>query len=257
VFIPIPIMLVPWLCLGWLAPRREKKVAMLLFIILSLALIGTWCAMFASGTYRYAFQDWRFFSIISAIAAILTFITTTLAVICLFNFGKGLLHYLDDHEQLEDDEFIEKGDDLEKNSLSDSVRFPLGRGEVPTFSAVFPGAGTQKIVPDNDLDSILGKRSSLASVSELDIESSPNGSRPPLSRSHTHTRGRSQTISQADRSSTASDSTVEDNQQSGLQRHPSDSSYHSQAGSYHVPQSGEHVRKPSNGSSKQKKWTIE
>jgi hypothetical protein len=253
VFIPIPIALVPWLFLGWFAPRREQKVAMSCFIVLSLGLIGTWCAMFVSGTYRFAFQDWRFFSIISVIAAFLTFGTTTLAVICLFNFGKGLLHYLDSQEQLEDEDYTEKGDDLEKNSPTEKVRFPIGRDsageQIPTFSNVFPGAGTQKLVMDNDIDSILGKRETILSIS-VDTHSS---------HVQTHTRGMSQgtLLSQFDRSSNSPDSIIEEGHAHGLERHPSDSSYHSQKGSYHVPQSGEHVRKPSNGSSKQKKWTIE
>jgi uncharacterized membrane protein YeaQ/YmgE (transglycosylase-associated protein family) len=243
VFIPIPIALVPWLFLGWFAPRREQKLAMSCFIFISLGLIGTWCAMFVSGTYRFAFQDWRFFSIISVIAAFLTLVTTTLAVICLFNFGKGLLHYLDSQEQLEDeDDCTEKGNDLEKNSLTEQVRFPSGRSsggdQIPTFSAVFPRTGTQKMVMDNDIDSVLGKRDSVTSIS-IDTHS---------------IHGRSQAISPSD---TASNSAIENIRSHGLERHPSDSSYHSQKGSYHVPQSGEHVRKPSNGSSKQKKWTIE
>jgi hypothetical protein len=86
-------LIVPWLMLGWFAVRREMRLAMLLFLGLSVLYLAGWAAMFDSTTFRWTFVEWRFFSIIVATSAFLILISFILGLVCRINFGKGLPRY--------------------------------------------------------------------------------------------------------------------------------------------------------------------
>jgi len=87
-------LLLPWLVMGWIGARRELKTPMLLFLFLALLYIGCWSAMFVSTTFRWTFVTWGFFSVIASASFFLTCASLILGIICLCNFGKGLVRYL-------------------------------------------------------------------------------------------------------------------------------------------------------------------
>ncbi|KNZ79627.1 Transcription factor tau subunit sfc3 [Termitomyces sp. J132] len=126
------VLLVPWLMTGWVAVRRELRVPMFIFLMLSILYLGGWSVMFFSTTFRWAFVTWRFFSIMATASVFLTVVSLVLGVVCRYNFGKGLLRYLDVQQNLSDD-------DLRFHGRSDEgkVDFPSNEKLVPTFAATF------------------------------------------------------------------------------------------------------------------------
>jgi len=145
VFIVVLILLIPWLMTGWFAVRRELRIPMLVFLVLSFGYLAGWGAMFASTTFRWTFVQWRFFSLIASSSVLLTLIALILGLICRLNFGKGMLHYLNAQEPIpeESDPYIsEKREyDLEK------FDFPPQVNTIPTFSAAF-GSGDKVPLPN-------------------------------------------------------------------------------------------------------------
>ncbi|CAL1696285.1 unnamed protein product [Somion occarium] len=142
VVIIVILLLFPWLALGWISVRREYKLTMLLFLVLSFLYLVGWSSMFASATFRWTFSQWTFFSLMAAASVILAGTTFVLGLYCRVNFGKGLTRYLNSEHMLEDEFtpvngpsfFSEKGD-MEK------VDFPSNLTPIPTFSATLgPGA---------------------------------------------------------------------------------------------------------------------
>lgn len=49
--------------------------------------------MFASTLYRYVFNTWRFFAVMTIAAYILLVVTSILGVLCRLQFGNGLVEY--------------------------------------------------------------------------------------------------------------------------------------------------------------------
>ncbi|KAJ7169468.1 hypothetical protein C8R46DRAFT_897285 [Mycena filopes] len=137
------VLLIPWLMLGWFAVRREMRVAMIVFLGLSVLYLAGWGVMFLSTTFRWTFRTWSFFSIMASMSVFLTLMSFALGVTCRLNFGKGLLRYLNAQESLPGDDFVpitRGGDDMEK------VAFPSNEKPVPTYSATF-GSGSEVPVP--------------------------------------------------------------------------------------------------------------
>jgi len=130
------VLLVPWLMTGWFAVRRELRIPMFIFLLLSILYLGGWSVMFFSTTFRWTFITWRFFSIMASASVLLTVVSLILGVICRYNFGKGLVRYLNAQQSLPGDDFLySSGSDIEK------VDFPSNEKLVPTYAATF-GSGS-------------------------------------------------------------------------------------------------------------------
>lgn len=78
---------------GWFAVRRELRVPMFIFLMISVLYLGGWSVMFFSTTFRWTFITWSFFSVMACASVFLTVASFVLGVICRYNFGKGLLRY--------------------------------------------------------------------------------------------------------------------------------------------------------------------
>lgn len=79
--------------LGWTSIRKESKVLMNIFIVVSTAMLGSWGALFISNTFRLTFSNWSFFAGISTASCFFALTCTILGVICLTNFNKGLKNF--------------------------------------------------------------------------------------------------------------------------------------------------------------------
>ncbi|KAG7099581.1 hypothetical protein E1B28_001411 [Marasmius oreades] len=144
VFITI-FLLIPWVILGWVSIRKELKVPMLIFLVLSLCYLAGWSVMFIADTFRWTFMTWKFFRLMAVASVFLTVVAFVLGVICRCNFGKGLPRYLNAQEPLPGDEFtpVYQTSDIEK------VDFPSSDKPIPTFSAAF-GRGAE-VPPPNQM----------------------------------------------------------------------------------------------------------
>ncbi|KDQ54861.1 hypothetical protein JAAARDRAFT_37975 [Jaapia argillacea MUCL 33604] len=146
VVIIVFILLIPWLAMGWFAVRRELKVPMLIFIILSFLYMAGWGSMFASPTFRWTFVQWRFFGLVATASVALTMVTFILAIVCRMNFGKGLPRYLNAEQPLPGDDFISVTQTREVQSDVEKVAFPSSDTAIPTYSAAF-GSGQNVPIP--------------------------------------------------------------------------------------------------------------
>jgi hypothetical protein len=120
-------LLLPWVVCGWLGARKELRLPMFVFLMLSILYMAGWGVMFFSTTFRWTFITWRFFSIMSAASVMLTLASVVLGIVCRFNFGKGLARYLNAQQPLADDVRQSYGGDIEK------VAFPSSEKPLPTF----------------------------------------------------------------------------------------------------------------------------
>lgn len=101
-FVVTTILGIPWLVLGWISVRREKRNLFAAFTILGLILVVVSSAMFASALYRFVFDTWSFFATITVFAYILLVLTSILGILCRVKFGNGLTAYLTVGERTED-----------------------------------------------------------------------------------------------------------------------------------------------------------
>jgi len=174
-FIITAVLLIPWLMLGWFSVRREMRLGMIAFLGLSILYLAGWGVMFLSTTFRWTFVTWNFFGIVSSASVFLTLLSFLLGVICRYNFGKGLLRYLNAQESLPGDDFvpITRGDDMEK------VSFPSTEKPVPTYSATF-GSGSEVPVPSQMFKPSprLGPRFFNSSAEPFESRSNSNSSSP-------------------------------------------------------------------------------
>ncbi|KAK0506038.1 hypothetical protein EDD18DRAFT_1373163 [Armillaria luteobubalina] len=146
------IFLIPWIMTGWVAVRKESRITMFIFLVLSILYLGGWSLMFLSTTFRWTFVTWRFFSVMATASVLLTVTAFILGIICRFNFGKGLPRYLDAQEPLPGDDFTAVySSDIEK------VQFPSNEKPIPTFSASF-GSGNEVPPPKLMFPSVRGPR---------------------------------------------------------------------------------------------------
>jgi len=135
------VLLIPWLMTGWFAVRRELRVPMFIFLLLSVLYLAGWSFMFISTTFRWTFVTWRFFSIMASASVLLTVSSLVLGIICRYNFSKGLLRYLQAQQTLPEDDFVDySGSDDEK------VDFPSNEKPIPTYSETFGSDGPNQSV---------------------------------------------------------------------------------------------------------------
>lgn len=175
------VLLIPWLLMGWFASRRELKLPMAVFLVLSALYVIAWGLMFDSKTFRWTYFQWAFFGTIATLSAILALIDLILGIVCRLNFDKGLPNYLNAQEPLSEDTFIQARS-AEGNAYDEKVDFPSVENTVRTFSATF--------LPSTDIRApgqtglIMGPRffnqSTPPFVQDVDIESAadPSAVRP-------------------------------------------------------------------------------
>ncbi|KAL5535245.1 hypothetical protein ACEPAF_3339 [Sanghuangporus sanghuang] len=133
--VAVIVLLIPWLTLGWISVRRELRVQMLIFLVLSLGYMVGWAAMFTSPTFRWTFVLWRFFTLMTVASVALTLSTLVIGILCRINFGKGLPRYLNAEEALPDN--FEPVTPRGQVYDDEKVEFPSGRAALPTYSAAF------------------------------------------------------------------------------------------------------------------------
>ena len=88
-----PQLVIPWMYLGWTSVRKESKVLMSIFILVSIIMLAGWGVMFISTTFSTTFMTWPFFAGISTASCSFTLMCTILGAICLSNFDKGLKNF--------------------------------------------------------------------------------------------------------------------------------------------------------------------
>ncbi|KAH9937396.1 uncharacterized protein B0H18DRAFT_867070 [Fomitopsis serialis] len=126
--------LVPWLSLGWISVRREKRFLMLVFLLSAVVYLAGWGSMFAAATFRWTFVQWRFFSIMASASVLLAVVTLALGIVCRINFGKGLPRYLNAEEPLSDgDDFLPSAVESKGGKDVEKVEFPSTDILVPTY----------------------------------------------------------------------------------------------------------------------------
>ncbi|KAH6916822.1 hypothetical protein BKA70DRAFT_313840 [Coprinopsis sp. MPI-PUGE-AT-0042] len=128
-------LLVPWLALGWFAVRQEHRVQMFFFLVLCILYLAGWGVMFFATTFRWTFVTWRFFAVMSSASVALTVLSMVLGVVCRFNFGKGLLRYLN----AKDDVVVSDGDDYYGDEKKDieSVSYPGFESIMPVVPTLY------------------------------------------------------------------------------------------------------------------------
>jgi hypothetical protein len=165
------ILLIPWLLTGWFAARLEWKPPMIVFLVLSALYLVGWGVMFDSSTFRWTFVQWGFFGAMATASALLILIGFIVGIMCLMNFNKGLLNYLNAEEPLQEGSFIQREPD-EESITDEKFDFPSTRHPIPTFSGSF---GSNNNVP---LPGQMGPRffnqSALPFDRPVDTESGPN-----------------------------------------------------------------------------------
>jgi len=105
------------------------------FLTLSALYLIGWGLMFDSGTFRWTFVQWGFFGAMASVSALLILIGFVVGIMCRLNFDKGLIHYLNAEEPLEDS-FIQTVPG-EGNLSDEKFDFPATRLPIPTFSVTF------------------------------------------------------------------------------------------------------------------------
>ncbi|TDL21095.1 hypothetical protein BD410DRAFT_790146 [Rickenella mellea] len=95
----------PWIFLGQKVIFRERRKLMLVFIVSGVALSVTWATTLSNPLYQYTFSTWAFFASLNILTFIFLVTSTVLGIICRFNFGKGLAHYVQVLDALEDVKF--------------------------------------------------------------------------------------------------------------------------------------------------------
>ncbi|KAK7440053.1 hypothetical protein VKT23_017304 [Stygiomarasmius scandens] len=105
VFSIMAVLEIPWVILGWRSVRREQRWQFTVFWIISLLLLISASAIFASPLYMFIFQTWPFFANMTIVSYVLIVVTTALGLICRLHFGKGLPQFLRETEDLEGVDF--------------------------------------------------------------------------------------------------------------------------------------------------------
>ena len=78
---------------GLMSSRKESRLGMTFFFIISLAFLAVWGAMFASQISRFMFSTWPFFATVSILACLLLVTLVCLSVYAFLSFGLGLTEY--------------------------------------------------------------------------------------------------------------------------------------------------------------------
>ncbi|KAF9023396.1 hypothetical protein BDZ89DRAFT_1069885 [Hymenopellis radicata] len=176
VAIVVGVFLIPWLLAGWVAIRKESRILMFAFLLTSVLYIAGLSLMFLSTTFRWTFLHWHFFSVITSLSVFLTVSAFLIGIVCRYNFGKGLVRYLNAQEPLPGDDFapVTPNTDIEK------VAFPSEK-VVPTFSATF-GSGDEVPPPRQMFASRMGPRFFNRSAVPFEMPTDVTVPQPALSR---------------------------------------------------------------------------
>jgi len=129
-------LVIPWLLTGWFAARKEMKLPMIMFLVLSALYLVGLGVMFDSRTFRWTFVTWGFFAAMVSLSAGLILIGLIVGIMCRMNFDKGLVQYLNGEEPIQEGTFIQRVPDGESFS-EEKVDFPSTRHPIPTYSASF------------------------------------------------------------------------------------------------------------------------
>ncbi|KAI0095272.1 hypothetical protein BDY19DRAFT_878706, partial [Irpex rosettiformis] len=105
IMISILLLVLPWLTIGWISVRREQKISMAIFLVLSFGYTVGWSSMFAAPSFRWTFVEWFFFGLMTCASVVLAVVTFFLGIVCRLNFGKGLTRYLNAQQPLPGDDF--------------------------------------------------------------------------------------------------------------------------------------------------------
>jgi hypothetical protein len=132
------VLLIPWLLTGWFAARKELKLPMAVFLLLSALYVIGWGLMFDSTTFRWTYFQWSYFGAIVTLSAILAIMDLIVGIMCRLNFDKGLPNHLHAQEPLSEaeDTFIQARS-AEGNAYDEKFDFPSTEYPVPTFSVTF------------------------------------------------------------------------------------------------------------------------
>ncbi|KAJ3786372.1 hypothetical protein GGU10DRAFT_290429 [Lentinula aff. detonsa] len=237
-------LLLPWISTGYIGVRKELRIPMIVFLLLSILYLAVWGVMFLADTFRWLFWSWRFFSLMATFSVALTVLAFILGIVCRLNFGKGLLRYLNAQEPLPGDDFtpVTFGSDPEK------VAFPSNQQPIPTFSAAF-GKGNEVPVPSQMFPTQMGPRF-FRSAEPFDSRSVSPIKAPSMAYTRSSVRS-SDSLSPTDE---GSDMLMRSNTRA------SDTSYHSVASFYKYSDDG-HSRSESMSDPRQnmqgKRWIIE
>jgi hypothetical protein len=123
-FISSTVILIPWIAMGWFALRREKKLMMLIFLIIAFALLTCWGTMFYSLIYRWTLEQWPYLACFTFASFILIIASMVLGIICWLNFNKGLAEYLNVEDALASANFMPQvfKHDVEKGSSDFTIK---------------------------------------------------------------------------------------------------------------------------------------
>jgi len=169
------VLLLPWFVTGWIGVRRELRLPMLIFLILSALYLAGWAVMFCSTTFRWTFMTWFFFSVMASTSVFLTLVGMILGIVCRLNFGKGLTRCLDGDQVTGEDRVrsdIEKipFPALEKHfAFDDSTSSPGFKSflDTTTHFVTFPQLAVQRQTDDVDTHRSYSPDSSIRSNSEF------------------------------------------------------------------------------------------
>jgi len=100
-------LIIPWLLTGWFAARLERKLPMMVFLVLSALYLLAVGLMFDSETFRWTFVQWGFFGMMVSVSVLLILIGFIVGIMCRLNFNKGLVHYLNAEEPIRESSFIQ------------------------------------------------------------------------------------------------------------------------------------------------------
>ncbi|TDL27120.1 hypothetical protein BD410DRAFT_486034 [Rickenella mellea] len=96
---------IPWLLMGSKIVFRERKKLMLAFLVLGFGLSVLWTVTLTNPLFQYTLGQWPFFASLSILSFTVLVATTALGIVCRYNFGNGLKHYIMVLEVLEEVKF--------------------------------------------------------------------------------------------------------------------------------------------------------
>ncbi|KAF5381933.1 hypothetical protein D9757_007589 [Collybiopsis confluens] len=105
VFSTMAVLEIPWAILGWICIRSENRRQFWIFAGISVLLLASSSAIFASPLYQFIFQTWPFFASMTIVSYLLILVITVLGVWSRTQFGKGLPEFLKEEEKLEGADF--------------------------------------------------------------------------------------------------------------------------------------------------------
>lgn len=104
-FVVYTVLLVPWMIVGWVGIRNEKRILTGVFIFFSFPFFVLPSAMFRASTYRWTYYVWPCWGCFTTASLILLVATAVLSIICWKNFDKGLAQYLHAESALASSDF--------------------------------------------------------------------------------------------------------------------------------------------------------